>query len=186
MLTQLTFRVPVLIKSLLYKSDRKLTATELLIQDHLKFEGLFLQLRLLNQLSERFPSRAKDVKKRREDVFGRIRKDLEKHLSAEENVFYPECEKHEEVRILTLEAYEEHQQVKKLLKDLSHLELDDDKFEAKLILLIEDLEHHVREEEGNFFPRIRRLFSHTQLMKLAGQIRSHKKQTRRSKTAAAA
>jgi iron-sulfur cluster repair protein YtfE (RIC family) len=183
MLTQLTLRIPVLFKSLF---DRKLTVTDVLIQDHLKVEGLFLQFRLLSQLSERFPSRKHELNKRREDVFARIRKDLEKHMTAEEKVFYPACEKHEEVRAIALEAYEEHDQAKRLLKDLGQLEVSSESFEAKFTLLIEDVLHHVREEEESLFPRVRRIFSHSLRMKLAGQIRAAKKQTRRGKSAAAA
>jgi hemerythrin superfamily protein len=186
MLTQLSHRVPVLIKTLLDRKGGKLNATELLIRDHLKVEGLFLQLRLLKQISERFPSRKEDIKTRREEVYSRIRRSLTQHMSAEEAVFYPECEKHEEMRILALEAFEEHRQAKTLLKDLSQLDVDDEMFEAKFILLVEDIMHHVREEEENLFPRVRKIFSHKHLMKVAGQIRTHKKQVRRVKTASAA
>lgn len=183
MLTQLTLRIPVLLKSLF---DRKLTATDLLIQDHLKVEGLFLQFRLLSQLTGRFPSRQAELTERSQDVFARIRSDLEKHMAAEEKVFYPACKKHEEIRAIALEAYEEHEQAKRLLKDMGHLDINSETFEAKFTLLVEDILHHVREEEESLFPKVRRIYSRTHLLKLAGQIRAAKKQTHRGKAAAAA
>jgi hemerythrin superfamily protein len=182
MLTQLTHRVPVILKSLM---DRKLNAPEHLIQEHLKVETLFLRMKILGKLVERFPSRKADLMKRREAVFAEIRKSLEKHTAAEEHVLYPECEAHAETRAMALEAYEEHRQVKTLLKDLAALPVDREDFEAKFTLLVEDVAHHVREEEEELFPRMRKIFSASHLMKLGSQLRGYKRHARRANVSAA-
>jgi hemerythrin superfamily protein len=181
MLTQFTHRVPVLFKSLM---DRKLNATELLIQDHLKLEVLFLRMKVLNQLSLGIASRKAEFKKRRSSVFLELKKTLERHTAAEESVFYPECETHEETRALALESYEAHKQMKTLLKELTELSVDSEAFEAKLTLLMEDVAQHVQIEEEKIFPRIRKLFTPSHLMKMGGQLRSYRKQTRRTAAAA--
>ena len=182
MLTQLSHRVPVIFKSLL---DRKLNAPEFLIQEHLKVETLFLRIKILGKLLERLPSRKADLLKRREHVFSEIKKSLETHTASEEHILYPECESHSETRPLALESYEEHQQIKTLLKSISDLPVDHENFEAKLTLLIEDVAHHVREEEEHLFPRMRKVFSHSHLIKMGSQLRGYKKHARRANAKAA-
>jgi iron-sulfur cluster repair protein YtfE (RIC family) len=180
MLTQLSNRVPVLIKSLF---DRKMDATELLTQDHLKVERLFLQLKFLNQVAPRIPSRKTEFKKRREALFEQIRDELERHTHAEESIFYPECEKLEELKALVNESYEEHKQVKTLLSEMRDLSIDNETFEAKFTLLIENVSHHVREEEENLFPKVRRLISRTRLERMASQMRTRKRHKKGSAAA---
>jgi hemerythrin superfamily protein len=164
--------------------DRKLNATELLIQDHLKVEVLFLRMKVLSQLSLGISSRKAEFKKRRSSVFLELKKTLERHSAAEESLFYPECETHEETRGLALEAYEAHKQIKTLLKELSELSVDSEAFDAKLNLLAEDVAQHAQQEEEKIFPRIRKLFTPSHLMKLGGQLRNFRKQTRRTAAAA--
>lgn len=79
MLTQLTHRIPVVLKSLM---DRKLNATELMIQDHLKIEVLLLRMRVLHQLSLGVSSRKSELKKRRASVFIELKKTFERHTAA--------------------------------------------------------------------------------------------------------
>jgi iron-sulfur cluster repair protein YtfE (RIC family) len=181
MLTQMTNRVPVLIKTLI---DRKLDATELLTQDHLKVESLFMQLKFLNQIPERLKARRPDIKKRREAIWDQIHTELSQHASAEESVFYAECEKHEDLKPLINESFEEHKQIKTLLKAMNELSIDNEHFEAKLTVLIENVAHHVREEEEDLFPQVRKTISRSKLEKLAGQIRTAKKKGRKTALAA--
>ena len=181
MLTQMMNRVPVLFKSLL---DRKLDATEFLIQDHMKVEKLFMQIQLLNRMYPRLPSRKLELKARREKTFGEIRNELTKHTQAEETVFYPECEKHDETRPMIKEALEEHRQVKVLLDEMMDLSINHETFAAKLTVLMENVRHHVREEEEKLLPKVRKVMTSMKLERLAGQMRM--KKSKRRKTAAAA
>jgi hypothetical protein len=59
---------------------------------------------------------------------------------------------------ITLEGIEEHRQKKMFLKELAALADQSEKFEPKLTVLIEDVEHHVKEEEEEMFPLVRDQF----------------------------
>jgi len=56
---------------------------------------------------------------------------------------------------VTLEALEEHHIVKWVLSELETMKPDDERFDAKTSVLIENVRHHVKEEETNFFPMVR-------------------------------
>src|ERR1044071_2315189 len=104
-------------------------AFSLLKADHRKVEDLFSQL-----------ESARGQAKLR--VFEQIRMELELHTHIEEKVFYPALEEPEETHDLALEAYEEHDVVKKLLKELGRARSAGDEWEAKAKVLKENVEHH--------------------------------------------
>ena len=54
-----------------------------------------------------------------------------------------------------LEALEEHHVVKWLCSELEGMEPADERFDAKVTVLIENVRHHVKEEETEFFPHVR-------------------------------
>lgn len=89
--------------------------------------------------------------KRKLTVFEQIKTELELHTHIEEKIFYPALEKPSETHDLTLEAYEEHDMVKKLLSELSGARTANDEWEAKAKVLQEAVEHHVDEEENELF-----------------------------------
>ena len=64
------------------------------------------------------------------------------------------------------EAYEEHQQIKILLAALSELNPDDESYDAKVKVLRDDVEHHVKEEEGEMFPDARKFLGKEKLQSL--------------------
>jgi hemerythrin-like domain-containing protein len=115
-------------------------AFSLLKEDHRKVEQLFQQL-------EAASGKAKLT------VFEQIKTELELHTHIEEKIFYPALEKPRETHDLTLEAYEEHDVVKKLLKELSRAKSADEEWEAKAKVLQENVEHHVEEEENELFEK---------------------------------
>jgi len=81
-------------------------AFSLLKADHRKVEELF----------EELESASGKAKLR---VFEQIKMELDLHAHIEEKIFYPALEKPRQTHELTLEAYEEHEVVKKLLRELS-------------------------------------------------------------------
>ncbi|MBC7692360.1 MAG: hemerythrin domain-containing protein [Methylotenera sp.] len=159
MLTQMFTRIPVLLKSV---SKRKLDATEQLQMDHMKVELLFGQVKLVRD------------SKLRGKIIQKIVFELETHARIEEEIFYPACEKIAELKAIINESYEEHKQIKNLLNDLSRSSMSSDKIEAKLTVLIEDVMHHVRAEENELFPKVRKAMSQNKLDKLGGQLRTAK------------
>ena len=97
-------------------------AFNLLKQDHRKVEQLFAQLDSASG-------------KEKLKVFEQIKMELELHTHIEEKIFYPALEKPRETHDLTLEAYEEHDVVKKLLKELSKAKSATDEWEAQAKVL---------------------------------------------------
>lgn len=163
-------RVRLALKSIL---GRKLDGLEVLQMDHLRVELLFTQIK------------ATKNKKRRETLYRSVRARLETHMSAEESVFYPRFESDESLKVIVLESYEEHRQVKTLLRELGDLSTVTAKFEARLNLLIENVRHHVREEENKFFPRVRRKLDSAELHDLGTELRRELKPMKRESATAA-
>jgi hemerythrin superfamily protein len=139
-----------------------MNALELLKQDHQKVKGLFQEV-----------SHATDTSKRK-DLFDKIDTELEIHAHVEETIFYPAIEVHEELKDMVAEALEEHEQAKTLLGELEELGPDSHEFGSKLQQLIEAVEHHVEEEEGEMFPKIREVFEEDELEQLGQDLESAK------------
>jgi iron-sulfur cluster repair protein YtfE (RIC family) len=121
-------------------------AVVLLKKDHRAVEDPFGQF-------ER--ARSSDRKLR---IVSEIRQELEVHTRIEEELFYPAYEEaaRAEGQAMVAEAHEEHNVVKRLLEELESLTPDDEAFEAKVTVLQESIEHHVKEEETEMFPDARK------------------------------
>ena len=127
------------------KGEEPMDAFNLLKADHEKVAKLFERL-------ERASGKTKL------NVFKQIKTELELHTHIEEKIFYPALEKPSETHDLTLEAYEEHNQVKKLLRELGRARTANDEWQAKAKVLQENVEHHVEEEENELFPKADQLW----------------------------
>jgi hypothetical protein len=157
-------------------------AFSLLKADHQKVAALFEQLESAGGQSKL-------------RVFEQIKTELELHTQIEEKIFYPALEEPEETHDLTLEAYEEHDVVKKLLRELSRARTANEEWEAKAKVLQENVEHHVEEEENELFPKaeaalgdeeIERLGQRLEMAKTRAQGRSGTKKSASAKKSAAA
>ena len=94
-------------------------------------------------------------------------------------------EEHEELREIVLESYEEHKQIKTLLREMDRS--SGEKFKAKLKVLKENVEHHAEEdEEGKLFPEVRKTVDKATLEQLGEELQAAKKNRRRSKRRRAA
>ena len=72
---------------------------------------------------------------------------------------------------ILLESTEEHLAIKRVLADLLETRLDDDRFDAKLSVLKEEVDHHAREEEEDIlFPKVRKMFSAEELDALGAEM----------------
>ena len=138
-------------------------ALELLKTDHKKVKELFKK------------AEGSKNDKQQKQLFEQIKTELETHTHIEETVFYPAIAKHDELKDMVLESLEEHKQVKTLLREMANLTSDSDKFEAKLKVLKENVEHHaVEEEEGKMFPKIRKLMNAAALDQLGQELEAAK------------
>ena len=109
-------------------------------------------------------------------IFAKIKAALDAHAHIEEAIFYPklQAEGDKDLVDITLEGIEEHHQVKMFLQELDGLSGDSEKFEPKLKVLIEDVEHHVKEEEGEMFPLVKDQFSSEILDELGSAMEAEK------------
>jgi hemerythrin superfamily protein len=140
-----------------------MNALELLKEDHRKVHELFEQVK------------ATESQKQHKQLFRKIKTELDTHAHIEEKVFYPTLKKYEEFKETVLEALEEHLQMKTLLRAIDRLSEGAERFDAKLKVLIDDVEHHVEEEEGELFPKVERQFSSERLEELGMELEAAKK-----------
>jgi hemerythrin superfamily protein len=137
-------------------------ALELLKQDHQAVKSLFDQI-----------DDAEDAKQRKR-LFDQIDTELNIHAHIEETVFYPEMRKIDELKDMVQEALEEHQEVKTLLEEMEALDPENEQFSASLEELMENVEHHVAEEEDEMFPKVREQCDQATLDRLGDQLESAK------------
>ena len=97
------------------------------------------------------------------------------HGRAEEEVFYPAVKKApaDDAKDMDLEAREEHGIVDVLLGQLPGMRPKDESFDAKMTVLMENVEHHADEEENEIFPAAEELRART-LDRLGKQIAQRK------------
>jgi hypothetical protein len=84
----------------------------------------------------------------RRAVFNRLREELQRHMSAEEDSLYPALEGDKETREMVREFYNDHQVIKNQLRAMGSLFVDSEAFDEMLEALTEGFEGHVREEEA--------------------------------------
>lgn len=121
-------------------------ATDLLKQQHREVARLF--------------KRAKQAKPaERRDIVDEIAEKLRRHMEIEEHVFYPAVRElgTKKAEELVPEAYEEHHVVALVLDELPEVDLEHERFEAKMTVLEELIEHHVEEEEKELFKAAEKL-----------------------------
>jgi hemerythrin superfamily protein len=117
-------------------------AMEMLKADHQKVRELF----------QNYES-AQD-QKAKSKIAQQVFVELETHAQLEETVFYPAFrqEADQEGKQLVAESLQEHQKVKGLIEELRELDAEDEMFDVKFQELMENVEHHVEEEESEMLP----------------------------------
>ena len=117
-------------------------ATQMIRQDHKKVEGLF----------KKFEQTKGAQAKRR--LAENAMAELEVHAALEEEIFYPAVKKEVEDGSMVQEAIEEHQTVKQLISQLKGMDEADEEFESQFSQLVENVQHHVEEEENEMLPKV--------------------------------
>lgn len=77
------------------------------------------------------------------------------HATIEEEVFYPAARDALEEQDLLDEAEVEHASARDLIAQILDMDADEELFDAKVTVLGEYIDHHVKEEEGEMFPKLR-------------------------------
>lgn len=98
------------------------------------------------------------------------------HTYIENEVMYPEVRKLlPDLEDDILESYEEHHVADVLVMELAALSPDAERFDAKTTVLIENVTHHIDEEEQDWFPKVRAGLGRKQLAELGEQLIAAKK-----------
>ncbi len=143
-----------------------MNAFELLKEDHERVAAIF----------EKLEPTTERARKTREELFDKLKAELQRHTQIEEQIFYPALEQEEETRDITLEGIEEHRIVKTLLEEMEAMPVDSEEWTAKLSVLKENVEHHVEEEESEMFPKARKALAKEKIEELGARIEAMKKQ----------
>jgi len=126
----------------------------MLKDDHKTVEALF----------KRFEKAGDRALVEKRQIVDRIIEELSIHAAIEELVFYPVARATvPETEDIALESLEEHHIVKWTLSELEKMQPGDERFDAKVTVLIESVRHHVKEEEHDFFPLVRKELGRTAL-----------------------
>lgn len=140
-----------------------MNALELLKKDHEIAADLFAQFKQ----NEHGDNKA---------LFDEINNELAVHAHIEEEILYPrlEAEGDDELRKIILEGVQEHKVVKTLLKEIAKLADGSEILNAKLMVLVEMVEHHVEEEENEMFPLAEKQFDEATLDELGAELEDEK------------
>src|SRR6478735_9957523 len=110
----------------------------------------------VEQLFKRYERAGEQAYAEKQEVVDRITEELSKHAAIEEQLFYPVARATVPgTDDIALESLEEHHVVKVLLAELQNMDPTHERFDAKVTVLIENVRHHVEEEEDEFFPKVR-------------------------------
>jgi len=134
------------------QSQRKAAASqpdalEFLKSQHREVEDLFKQF---EKLGDEGPSEEK------EPIVRMACEKLTVHASIEEEIFYPAAREVEDAESLLNEAEVEHNTAKDLIATLDSMDASDPMFSATFTVLSEYIKHHVKEEEGELFTKVKK------------------------------
>jgi len=129
----------------------------------------------MRKLLDRLESTTERGVKTRQELFATIKGELTLHEVIEEEIFYPELKAHPKAVDIVLEGYQEHHVVDLLMGELESLDVSDETWGAKAIVMKENIEHHIEEEEGEMFKTARQVFEETELHELGDRMALRKK-----------
>lgn len=144
-------------------------AITLLKRDHDKVKGI---------LDELEPTTERAVKTRTE-LFATLKSELTVHEIIEEEIFYPTLKQHPKARDIVLEGYEEHGVVDTIMGELEAVSVEDETWGAKAKVMIENIRHHIEEEEGEMFTKARQVFDRDELEQLGRAMETRKAEAMR-------
>jgi hemerythrin-like domain-containing protein len=155
-------------------SEVAMDALSLLKEDHDKVKKL---LKDLDSTTERGV-------KTREQLFNKIKQELEIHEAIEEEIFYPALKDHPKTKELTLEAYEEHHVVDLVMAEIEAIPFDQETWGAKFTVMKENVEHHIEEEEEEMFKQAKQVFDEDELSQLGESMAKRKQELMQQASAA--
>ena len=128
--------------------------------DHGNVENLFVEF-------EAAPDGAYAEQRR---IMNHIIEQLSRHAAVEEQVFYPALRGIPALHGMVMESLEEHHAAKLALSELEKLPANAERFDAKATVLIENVRHHIEEEENDLFPLVEKHIPFSDLQIMAGAM----------------
>jgi hemerythrin-like domain-containing protein len=128
-----------------------MNAIQVLLKDHEEIRSYFRQME----------EASKGAKQTKRKIAEQVIKELQSHTQMEERIFYPAVlEKAKgELHDLVLEGIEEHRVAEFMMQRLEQAEPGDQWFDARFTVLVESVEHHIKEEEKTLFPESKKLLA---------------------------
>ena len=135
----------------------------------------------IRKLFRDFRPQGDNAVKTKGKIVDKIIEALTVHTYIENEVMYPEIRKRvPDLEDDILESYEEHHVADVLVVELAALSPDNERFDAKTTVLIENVEHHIEEEEDEWFPKVREALSRKELREIGEEmLRRREKAPRR-------
>jgi hemerythrin superfamily protein len=125
-------------------ATRAKNAINLLKADHREVEKLFSQFTKASG------------EERKKQLSDKICMELKVHMQIEEEIFYPTSREFLDDDDIVNEAVVEHQAAKDLMEQIRGMDPADEMFDARMQVLQEQIEHHVEEEETEYFPKVQK------------------------------
>ncbi|MET3109186.1 hemerythrin superfamily protein [Oxalobacteraceae bacterium GrIS 2.11] len=144
------------------KSPKPQEAIAILRADHKMVSGLF---------DDYEKATTKATKKK---LVSQICTALSVHAQVEEEIFYPAVKKATKDHLMVPEATVEHATLKSLIAQVEGIEPDGDMYDAKIKVLCEYVQHHVKEEQNLMFPKAKA--SKLDMLELGEQIATRKQE----------
>src|SRR5918911_1257548 len=149
-------------------ADEQRDVIEVLEHDHREVEEMFRELESLRGAS------TEEAKERRKAVTEQVTIELVRHSVAEEVLVYPKVADKisgDEAK----HAREEHAEAEETMARLEKLDPGDPAFDQELSTLMEEIRHHIKDEEGEMFAHMRQTFSADELRKMGSRVEAFKK-----------
>jgi hemerythrin superfamily protein len=148
-------------------------AIVLLKEDHKQMRKLFTE----------FGDAGDRAKVTKGKLVDKIIEELTVHTYIENEIMYPEVRKLlPDLEDDVLESYEEHHVADVLCMELATMKPDDERFDAKVTVLIENVTHHMDEEEQDWFPKVRAGIGRKELQDMGARMIEAKKKAPRRPT----
>jgi hemerythrin-like domain-containing protein len=112
-------------------------------------------------------------RKKRDELFARLKQEIIPHMKAEESVFYPAL-RDEEAHRNALIAAEEHRAALLILGEMDRMPKDDERWEAKLSVLRNLVINHIEEEESTLFEDAREILTDEEMDDLFTRFKDEK------------
>ncbi len=122
-------------------------AIALLLEDHKKVQKLFKDFEKIKE---------EDSDDGKQSLVKQICNELTIHTQVEEEIFYPAAREAIDEQDLLDEAEVEHASAKELIAQLQSMEADDELYDATVTVLGEYVNHHIKEEQDEMFPKVKK------------------------------